>query len=637
MAKKSKVRVQDDLFNYVNGDWIKKAVIPEDKPRAGGFSDLSLAVEKTLMRDMRSMAAKSKPIPDKYMGEAVALYKKARNLKRRNADGIKPVMKDLAFIKGLTDIKAFNRKIKELVLGGYPLPFRIGVGIDMKDASKHCLVLEGPSLILPDTTYYEPAQKKEHDALLGVYRDMVSKLLARTDLTKDEQSKYLEDALAFDEKLSKLVKSSLEWSDYVKNYNPIKTSIVCHRMRPVKLKRLLEKLYGEEMPEEIIVYEPRYLKGFHEMFTEETYPLYQHWAYIKTLVSATKYLSEDLREIGSAYRNAVTGTPANPSIEKSAYLLASDEFSEPMGLYYGRTYFGEEAKKDITSMVHEIIDAYIRRMRANDFLKPETKEKAIVKLQKIGIKMGYPDEVDEMYDVLHVRPRSSLYEAVSELDAAQIAYGIGLLSKPVDKKRWIMAGHTVNACYNPQANDITFPAAILQAPFYSLKQSRSENLGGIGCVIGHEICHAFDNNGAQCDENGNINNWWTKDDYREFKRRTKAMIREFDGIPYHGGKVNGELVVSENIADNGGMAATLDVMDHMKDKDYQAYFLNWGRIWCMKAREEYVKLLLRIDVHSPQELRANIQPRNFQQWYDAFDVKETDKMYLPPKDRVHIW
>ena len=195
----------------------------------------------------------------------------------------------------------------------------------------------------------------------------------------------------------------------------------------------------------------------------------------------------------------------------------------------------------------------------------------------------------------------------------------------------------VNACYDPSKNDITFPAAILQAPFYSIKQTRSENLGGIGAVIGHEISHAFDNNGAKMDENGNINNWWTKEDFKKFDKKTKEMIKQFDGIELPWGKVNSALIVSENIADNGGMAVTLHIMKKMKDANYEEYFLNWARIWCQKAKPEFQALLLTVDVHGPVLLRTNMPPRNFQEWYDTFNVKKTDKMYIAPNKRVVIW
>ena len=216
-------------------------------------------------------------------------------------------------------------------------------------------------------------------------------------------------------------------------------------------------------------------------------------------------------------------------------------------------------------------------------------------------------------------------------------YNFAKLDKPVDRSEWVMPGHMVNACYNPFTNDITFPAAILQAPFYSLSQTRSQNLGGIGAVIGHEISHAFDNNGAQCDENGNLKNWWTKADLRKFAAKTKTMIREFEGIELPWGKVNASFIVSENIADNGGMAVTLEMMSKLEGASYEEYFTNWAKVWCMKARPEYLALLLSVDVHAPAVLRANMQPRNFDEWYTAFGVTKRDKMYIAPGKRVVIW
>ena len=333
----------------------------------------------------------------------------------------------------------------------------------------------------------------------------------------------------------------------------------------------------------------------------------------------------------------ISGIPAMTAVEKFAYQLASGMYSEPVGLYYGEKYFGEEAKKDITEIVHQIVDTYKSRIKNNDFLEEATKEKAILKLSTMGVKMGYPDKVDEKYDLLVFDEDQSLFDIVTSLRNIRYANQLSDLTKPVNREEWAMPGHMVNACYNPFVNDITFPAAILQAPFYSLKQTRSENLGGIGAVIGHEISHAFDSNGAKCDENGNINNWWTKEDTKRFNKKINAMIKEFDGIELPWGKVNGKFIVSENMADNGGMAVTLDIMSRTEGASYEEYFMNWARVWCIKAKPEYLQLLLSLDVHGPAVLRANMQPRNFTEWYDTFKVKKTDKMYLAPSKRVIIW
>ena len=355
------------------------------------------------------------------------------------------------------------------------------------------------------------------------------------------------------------------------------------------------------------------------------------------LVKGSRSLSTDLKKLGNTYRRILTGVAEDPVIEKEAYQVVGRVFAEPIGVYYGRKYFGEEAKKDVVSLVHQIIDTYKDRVRKNSFLEESTKEKAILKLSTIAVKMGYPDVIDPFYKELKVNEEDSYFEAMQKLMKAKIRHNLEDLTKPVDRNKWAMPGHMVNACYNPSANDITFPAAILQKPFYSIHQSVSENLGGIGAVIGHEISHAFDNNGAHFDENGNLFDWWKESDFKAFKELTNGMIKQFDGIPFHGGKVNGELVVSENIADNGGMGVTIEIMHKLDKPDFKAYFINWAKVWCMKAKEEYINLLLASDVHSPAELRANMQVRNFDEWYETFDVKETDKMFIPKEKRISIW
>lgn len=631
------IRIQDDLYMHVNKEWLDNAVIPADKPATGGFINLDADVEKLMIGDFNKMARGTPETPDENVKKAVRLFKLAKNVKRRNAEGLKPVQKDLDKIYNLKSISDLNRRIKDFVLSRIALPFGVGVDDDMKDTSRHAFALRGPSTILPDTTYYKEEMKAQHDALIGVWSQMVAELLKRTTLTETEQKTYLENALKFDAVIATLVKSSEEWSEYVKTYNPMPTRRVCTLLRPVKFKKLLASFYGERIPETIIVAEPRFLKGFSQLFNEETFELYKSWAYIDVLVSACGYLSEELRELASAYRKVLTGVNELPSIEKQAYSTASSLFSEPVGLYYGRKYFGEEAKKDVVEMVHEIIDTYKVRLERNGFLSEATKQKAILKLNKIAVKMGYPDECNKLYDKINFGQRASFYGAIKEILATRILDNFEKLWLPVDRSEWVMAGHVVNACYNPTSNDITFPAAILQKPFYSVNQSRSENLGGIGAVIGHEISHAFDNNGAKCDENGNLNNWWTKEDNKKFVHKTKAMIKEFEGIELEWGKVNASFIVSENIADNGGMAVTLEIMSNMENADYEAYFRNWARVWCLKGRPEYLKLLLQVDVHAPAYLRANMQPRNFDAWYETFNVKPTDKMYIAPKNRVVIW
>ena len=630
-----KVRIQDDLFTYVNQETLDKLVIPDDKPTAGGFQVLADDVEKLMIGEFNQMC-KTKNYPNAYVENACKLFKVVKNVKKRDADGIIPALKNVAIIDKIVDMKSFSKLYKKLKLQRIPLPFRISVDTDMKNSKAHCVSIQGPSVILPDASYYKEEMAQQKEMILGIWTNVAKMILAKTDLTPEDQAKYLEDTLKFDAVLGGLVKTSEEWSEYIKAYNPMKVSKVASLLKPVNFRKVLKDLFGF-IPETIIVSEPRFFKAFKEVFTEENLEVYKHWAYVNAIISSCSYLTEELRDLGSVYYRTIAGIKANTPLEKFAYQLASGTYSEPVGLYYGEKYFGEEAKKDITEIVYQIIDTYKTRIQNNDILEQATKDKAILKLSKMGVKMGYPDKVQPIYDKLVFSDRKSLFDIMLTLSQARILENLAKVNEPTDPTKWQMPGHMVNACYDPSVNDITFPAAILQPPFYSLKQTRSENLGGIGAVIGHEISHAFDSNGAKCDENGNINNWWTKGDQRRFQTKVNAMIKQFDGIELPWGKVNGKFIVSENMADNGGMAVTLDIMSRTPNASYEEYFTNWAKVWCVKAKPEYQQLLLNLDVHGPNILRTNMPPRNFPEWYETFKVKKTDKMYIAPSKRIVIW
>ncbi len=629
------VRIQDDLYQHVNGEWIKDAVIPGDKPATGSFYLLNDDVEKQLMEDFSRFASGEKTPDIPIIEDAVRLYRKAMDVEARGKAAMKPLFPLLETIKSIRSIAEFNEKIPALLYSHVVFPFEIDVMEDWKDTSRYCFSIMDPGLILPDPTYYDKAVTKWY--MLRLYKKMASAMLKLSPLSKKEQKQYLKDTIAFDDLLRRKALTRRESADYYKLYNPRPVREVCDLLAPFDLAGLLEQLYGADAPEEIILANPRFVEAFKDMFNEKTFSRFIHWCYVNTIFECAPALSTEIYEISQQCIHKLTGTKEMPPIDKQAYRLVSDLYDQPVGVYYGQTYFGEAAKEDVISMVKKIIASYEHRIRNNAFLAEETKEKAIVKLSAIKIKMGYPDTFDPFFDTLKVSEEDSFFEAMEKLSSLRKKHRLERLNRPTDRGEWQMPGHMVNACYDPSKNDITFPAAILQKPFYSLEQKTEENLGGIGAVIGHEISHAFDNNGARFDENGNLCDWWKEEDFKMFEELTKKMTEQFDGIPYHGGKVNGGLVVSENIADNGGMAVTIEIMHQLDDPDFQAYFLNWAKIWRMKAKEGYIKLLLTMDVHSPAELRANMQPRNFSEWYEAFDVQPTDKMYIPENKRVVIW
>ena len=621
-----KIRIEDDLYNYVNGEWLKKAKIPADKPVTGGFIDLVDKVEKIMLKEFKSIS--KKPSNDHLLNKAVALYNKVLDEDSR-LKGKDFLISKLKYLDNILNKHDFSIALYYLYVNNYPLPFNIGVTEDMMDATKYCLCITGPQTILPDTTMYNTANE---EALLSVYSQMVLQILAKLEIENKEE--LLAKTLSFDKKISKIVKSSEEWADYIKCYNPYSFKDVEDKL-DCDFANLVVSRYGIP-PVNVVVYDPRFLDNYQGLMTD--YSEYVAWAKVNLILSNVAYLSEEFRNLAGIYSRALSGAKEMAKIDKYAYRLVNNYYDEPLGVYYGKKYFGPEAKADVISIVKNLIESYKHRLSKNDWLSKETIAKAIVKLDKMEIKIGYPDKVSNKYYLLAFSDNQSLIEIVDNLNKILIANRDEKLYKKVDRSEWVMSGNTVNACYNPSFNDITFPAAILQAPFYSIEQTIEENYGGIGCVIGHEISHAFDNNGAQMDELGNIKNWWTEEDYKNFQVKTEAMTKQFDGLELEGSKVNGKLSVSENIADNGGVASSIESLNRVKpDADFKAFFMNYARIWCQKARPEYTKLLLTVDVHGPAYYRANQQVKNFKEFYDAFNVKETDKMYLEPNERLIIW
>ncbi|WP_179395428.1 M13-type metalloendopeptidase [Lacticaseibacillus absianus] len=628
-------RYQDDLYDAVNGEWAKTAVIAPDKSRTGGFSDLADDVEDKLMADFAAVSAGEQAAPDAYFEAATRLYDKAKDFTARDAAGITPALTRLAQLTAVSDLATFNQQAAALAQALFPLPFSGSVDPDMKDTSVNKYMISGPSTILPDTTYYAD-DNAQGQQLLKIWTEMAQALLAKTDLSPEDQATFLQDALQFDAAIATHVKSAEEWADYPKVYNPQPFAEVAEQFGAFDFTAFVTATLPAK-PEVIIVADPRFLQEFTALFNADTFTAYKHWAYVTELISLTGYLSETLRQLGGTFSRALSGSPEEPSQVKHAYRIANRFFAEPIGIYYGKTYFGEQAKADVTALVEKMIATYKRRLANSDWLSQPTKDKAIVKLDKMVLKMGYPDQAHALYQKLTVAPDTDLTTAVIRLAQTVREDNLAKLTQPVDRTEWAMPGHLVNACYDPSRNDITFPAAILQAPFYALDQTPSQNLGGIGAVIAHEISHGFDNNGAQFDEFGNMNNWWQEADYAHFKELTQAMIDEFDGLETEAGRANGKLIVSENIADAGGLAAALETAKNLPDYDLHEFFINWSRIWRQKARLELQKMFLATDVHAPAKLRANVQPQNLADWYTTFDVKPGDGMYLEPAKRITIW
>lgn len=629
-------RLQDDFFDAVNGEWEKTAVIPDDKPRTGGFSDLADEIEDLMLATTDEWLA-GKNLPEgEILANFVKFHKLVADYDAREAAGTEPVQALIKEYQDLTSFEEFAGRIGNYEMEGKPNLLPFGVAPDFMDAQTNVLWAQAPSLILPDTTYYAEDNDKGKE-LLALWRQSQEDLLPKFGFSAEDIKDMLDKILELDTKLAKYVLSSEESAEYVKLYHPYDWADFAKLAPELPLDAIFTEILGQT-PDKVIVPEERFWTEF-----ASTYYSQDNWENLKAelVYSAANafnsYLTDEIRVLSGAYGRALSGTPQAMDKKKTAFYLAQGPFNQALGLWYAGEKFSPEAKADVEAKVATMIGVYKDRLRNNTWLQKETIDKAITKLNVITPHIGYPEKLPETYAKKVIDENLSLVENAKNLAKISIAHSWSKWNQPVDRDEWHMPAHMVNAYYDPQQNQIVFPAAILQAPFYSLEQSSSANYGGIGAVIAHEISHAFDTNGASFDEHGSLNNWWTEEDYAAFKERTDKVVEQFDGIDFAGGKTNGKLTVSENVADLGGLAAALEAAK--KDADFSAedYFTNFATIWRMKAREEYLQLLLSVDVHAPGKLRTNVQLPNFDDFFTTFDVKEGDGMWREPADRVVIW
>ncbi|MGT2786634.1 M13-type metalloendopeptidase, partial [Streptococcus loxodontisalivarius] len=615
------VRLQDDFFDAINGEWEKTAVIPDDKPRTGGFSDLADEIEE-LMLETTDAWLEGKNLPqDEILANFVKFHKLVSDFETREALGVEPVKPLIAEYQALESFKDFTSHLAEFELAGKPNLLPFGVSPDFMNAQLNVLWAEAPGTILPDTTYYAEGNEKGKE-LLATWRQCQEELLAKFDFTAEEIKDMLDKIIALDAKLAQYVLSSEESSEYAKLYHPYDWADFTKLVPELPLDDFFTEILGQ-LPDKIIVPEERFWTEFAaDYYSEENWELLKAVLVKGAATGYTSYLTDEIRVLSGAYGRALSGTPQAQDKRKAAFYLAQGPFNQALGLWYAGEKFSPEAKADVESKVATMIEVYKDRLSQNTWLKPETRDKAITKLNVITPHIGYPEKLPATYAKKVVDESLSLVENAQNLAKISIAHSWSKWNQPVDRSEWHMPAHMVNAYYDPQQNQIVFPAAILQAPFYSIEQSSSANYGGIGAVIAHEISHAFDTNGASFDENGSLNNWWTEEDYAAFQERTDKVVAQFDGIEFAGAKVNGKLTVSENVADLGGLAAALEAAKKEADFSAEEYFVNFATIWRMKAREEYLQLLVSIDVHAPGKLRTNVQVANFDDFHDTFDVKE---------------
>ncbi|WLP85539.1 M13-type metalloendopeptidase [Mycoplasma seminis] len=633
-----KPRLQDDFYEYVNYEWLQNTEIPADRPSISCFGELDIKLEKLLKGLTKGWADGSIKLPnDKMIQQYVKFYQMLIDADKRKELGWEPAREYLNKIESLSSFAELAQRYAEFDEQYSTLPLSLGIGEDFIDNKKYILWLEDPRLILGSKeTYANPEQK---DKLIKAWKEMVFDLLTSYGKSTDEANVMIAKALEFDNFLVEYVLSSEQKADYTSLYNLKEAAWFKEKVKTFDVVAIAQSIVKKDVLS-ISCSNPSFVEKIDGIYTEKNFDAYKALFFINNLINAAHFMDEETRMKSVHFKNVQYSIAKPRDLDLYAYDIATKYFDMPLGLYYAKEYFGEKAKADVEHMVASMIDVYKQRLEENTWLTQATKDKAILKLSKLGVMVGYPEEIPPYYEKLVTKTYaegSNVFANVLNFNKIIYEWDMARYLTTVNPKYWGMSPATINAYFNPFANHIVFPAAILQAPYYDINQSSSANYGGIGAVIAHEISHAFDNNGAQFDENGSMFNWWTEHDKEKFAEKTQAVIELYNTriTPY--GKVNGKLTVSENIADIGGVACALEAAQKEKDFNAEKFFENWVRVWRQKAGEGYWRRLLETDVHSPAKERGNVLMMNLDLFAETYDLKPEDKMYLAPEKRIKIW
>ncbi len=635
------VRPQDDLFGFVNGTWLRGHEIPADRAQDGAFRDLRDRAEA----DVRAIVEEAAAQPGESARRIADLYASFMDVERVEALGVAPLQPLLAEVE-----KAADRAELAVVLGrrqrqGRAALFGTYVSTDAKDSSRYLVHLSQAGLGLPDESYY---RDDAYAAIRAAYVEHLARLAGLVGLPDPqalaEQVMELETALA-----------AASW-DRVTNRDAQKTYTL------MTFPALQANAPGFDWdpwlaalgaPEgsfaEVVVRQPTFVTAAAALWVERPLAQWKAWLAIRTTSACADYLHEAVVEEDFAfYGRTLSGTPELRERWKRGVALVEGALGEAVGQLYVERHFPPAAKERMETLVANLVEAYRQSIATLDWMGPATRERALAKLERFTPKIGYPEKWKD-YSALEVRADDLLGNV---LRAGEWATDVELakIGEPIDRDEWLMTPQTVNAYYHPRMNEIVFPAAILQPPFFDAEADDAANYGGIGAVIGHEIGHGFDDQGSKYDGEGNLTDWWEAHDRAEFERRAEALVGQYDvlspaGLPEH--HVNGALTVGENIGDLGGLTIALrayriategtepPVLDGFTG--VQRVLLGWAQVWRAVTRDEEAVRRLAVDPHSPPDLRCNAVVTNLDAFHEAFEVQETDALFTPPGRRVRIW
>ena len=637
-----------DFFNYVNGNWMKHNEIPADETQWGGFTIL----RKDTRQDMLNILAKANESGEykasSDQGKALTIYETMMDTVARNAAGIEPIKPILAKIEAMTSIKDFQKLISvEEATVSQPF-LGLAAFSNPSNSSMNSAYITPGSLGLPERDFYtntDPASEEIRQQYVAHITRMLQ-FLGDTEESANEQAKTI---LAFETKLATPRLDKVASRDFRNFNNPRSLAELQKKLPQINWEESFKDMGISKKIDTVLVMQPKYMETLNKMFTNPDLKAWKTVMRWSTLNNSAGLLTTEIDKANwDFYSKTLQGAKKQKPLNERALETVNGSLGEALGKLYVDQMFPPEAKAKAEKMITNIIEAYKGRINKLDWMSADTKVKAIEKLDNFTVKIGYPDKWKD-YSKMDVKADNSFYNNMTAVKQWNINYNLDKIDEPVDRTEWGMSPQTVNAYFNPFNNEIVFPAAILQPPFYDYKADEAVNYGGMGAVIGHEISHAFDDSGSRFDANGNLVNWWTDEDLANFTERGNKLAAQYSNVEVLDGVfINGEFTLGENIGDLGGLLGAYDGLqkffaENGRPDDIdgfspeQRFFMSWATIWRTKSRDEALRNQVKTDPHSPGKVRATQPMLNIDAFYEAFDIKEGDPMYMAPEDRVRIW
>jgi len=633
------VRPQDDFYQHVNGKWLKEFNIPADKSNYGSFNKLG-DESRADIQAIIDQVSKGQNEPGSSEQKIADIYKSFMDTETIDAKGLSPLKPELSKIDAIMNKDDLSEYMGYADIYG-SAPLSMYVYIDQKKSDEHIVYIRQSGLGLPDRDYYFKDDEKSQN-IRNKYQQHMTNMFELAHI--DQPAKTTQTVYAIEKDLAAGQWNRIQNRDSEKTYNKMTFTEFSSKVPHINWQRWLTHSMIDK-PEHLVVNQPSYLKTLNDVFNKysvEDWKKYYKW---HLLTNAASSLSTDFADENfSFYGTVLSGTTEQEPRWKRGVDLVNGVAGELVGKVYVKQHFPPEAKERMVTMIEQLRDAYGSSIKELDWMGEETKIKALDKLNKFDPKVGYPD-VWRDYSNLNIKG-TDLIANLKEATRFFTHRNRSKLGQPIDRHEWGMNPQRVNAYYNPTKNEIVFPAAILQPPFFNLAADEAVNYGGIGAVIGHEMGHGFDDQGSKYDGDGNLKNWWTEEDRARFEQRTNKLVEQYNGFTVvDGTHVKGEFTQGENIGDLSGLSIAYKAFKrNYKDNRVidgytpeQRFFLGWAQVWKRKYRDEELLRRIETDPHSPSEFRTNGILRNLPEFYEAFDVKPGDGMYLPDEERVKIW